>query len=92
MDPKLINPRAKRLVKTFKDAMIRMRDEDGLTIEDLDKTASVLMRVQQATGVPLSLAAMHVLRISVRLSRKARASTGLTRPSDGGPSTDLHCR
>ncbi|MEV4364894.1 hypothetical protein [Nonomuraea sp. NPDC049625] len=58
VDPALINPRAVRLVQAFKDALARMRDEEGLTFEDLNVAADLLQRIQAATGVPLALAAM----------------------------------
>ncbi|MEU0246466.1 hypothetical protein ABZ192_19450 [Streptomyces sp. NPDC006235] len=35
-DPALINPRAVRLVNAFKDALARMRDEEGLPFDDLN--------------------------------------------------------
>ncbi|WBO69511.1 hypothetical protein [Streptomyces camelliae] len=35
VDPALIHPRAVRLVNAFKDALARMRDEEGLTFDDL---------------------------------------------------------
>jgi catechol 1,2-dioxygenase len=58
VDPALINPRAVRLVQAFKDALARLRDEEGLTFDDLHAVTEVLLQIQKATGVPLSLAAM----------------------------------
>lgn len=58
VDPALINPRAVRLVEAFKDALARMRDEHGLTFDDLHTVTTLLQRLHDATGVPLSLCAM----------------------------------
>jgi catechol 1,2-dioxygenase len=54
VDPALINPRAVRLVEAFKDAVIRMRDEHGLTFDDLDIAATLLQQVHEVTGTKLS--------------------------------------
>ena len=56
--PGMINPRAVRLVEAFKDALARMRDEHGLTFDDLHAAATVLEQLHDTTGVPLSLCAM----------------------------------
>lgn len=58
VDPTLINPRAVRLVEAFRDALARMRDEHGLTFDDLHTVTTLLTQLHDATGVPLSLAAM----------------------------------
>ncbi|MBZ9645852.1 hypothetical protein [Streptomyces sp. PSKA30] len=58
VDPALINPRAVRLVEAFKDALARLRDEEGLTFDDLNAVADLLQRIQTATGAPLALVAM----------------------------------
>ncbi|MFD7282845.1 hypothetical protein ACFV80_39045 [Streptomyces sp. NPDC059862] len=58
VDPALINPRAVRLVEAFKNALARLRDEDGLTFDDLNAVADLLQRIQTATGAPLALVAM----------------------------------
>jgi catechol 1,2-dioxygenase len=58
VDPALVNPRAVRLVEAFKDALARMRDEHGLTFDDLNTVTTLLTQLHDATGVPLSLAAM----------------------------------
>jgi catechol 1,2-dioxygenase len=58
VDPALINPRAVRLVEAFKDALARLRDEHGLTFDDLNTVTTLLEQLRDATGVPLSLAAM----------------------------------
>jgi catechol 1,2-dioxygenase len=57
-DPSLVNPRAVRLVEAFKDAMARLRDEHGLTFDDLHAVTTVLEQVRDATGAPLSMVAM----------------------------------
>lgn len=58
VDPALINPRAVRLVEAFKDALARLRDEHGLTFDDLNTVTTLLTQLHDATGVPLSLCAM----------------------------------
>ncbi|WP_217235524.1 hypothetical protein [Streptomyces sp. AC555_RSS877] len=58
VDPALINPRAVRLVEAFKDALIRLRDEEGLPYDDLNAAADVLQKIQAVTGAPLALMAM----------------------------------
>ncbi|MEW1648549.1 hypothetical protein [Streptomyces sp. NPDC091219] len=58
VDPALINPRVIRLIEAFKDALARMRDEEGLTFDDLHAAAEVLQQIQTALGIPLALAAM----------------------------------
>ncbi|MCW8382473.1 hypothetical protein [Streptomyces justiciae] len=50
VDPALVDPRAIRLVEAFKDALARLRDEEGLTFDDLNAAADVLQRIQTATG------------------------------------------
>jgi catechol 1,2-dioxygenase len=58
IDPISINPRAARLVEAFKDALIRMRDGEELTSEDLNTTTELLEMVQAPTGAHLAAAAM----------------------------------
>ncbi|MEH0525619.1 dioxygenase family protein [Streptomyces stelliscabiei] len=58
VDPALINARAVRLVNAFKDALARMRDEEGLTFDDLHAATDLLQKVQAATGAPLALVSM----------------------------------
>ncbi|UUU19193.1 dioxygenase family protein [Streptomyces sp. DSM 40750] len=58
VDPALINPRAVRLVNAFKNALARMRDEEGPTFDALNADTDLLQKVQAATGAPLALAAM----------------------------------
>jgi len=60
IDSALINPRAVRLVKAFKDALVRMRDEHGFTFEDLSAAATLLQRLHDATGAPLAMFAIPV--------------------------------
>lgn len=50
VNPALINPRAVRLVKAFKDFLARMRDEEGLTYDDFRVAADLVQRVQTNTG------------------------------------------
>ncbi|MEV6588743.1 hypothetical protein [Streptomyces acidicola] len=58
VDPTLINPRAVRLIEAFKEALIRMRHEHGLTFEDLKATTDLLDKMHAATGLPLSALSM----------------------------------
>jgi catechol 1,2-dioxygenase len=58
VDPALINYRAVRLVEAFKESLARMRDEHGLTFDDLNTVATLLQQLHDATGAPLSLCAM----------------------------------
>ncbi|RNG37297.1 hypothetical protein [Streptomyces botrytidirepellens] len=58
VDPALINPRAVRLVEAFKGALAHVRDEEGLTFDDLNTVTDLLQRIQTATGAPLALVAM----------------------------------
>lgn len=53
VDPARINHRAVRLVEVFKDALARMRDEDGLTLDDLKTVLGLMERFHDASGVPL---------------------------------------
>lgn len=57
-DPISINPHAAHLVEAFKDALIRMRDGEGLTFEDLDTTTELLQMVQAPNGAALAAVAM----------------------------------
>ena len=50
--PDRINPRTVRLVEAFKDALARMRDEHGLTFDDLNTVTTLLQQLHDATGVP----------------------------------------
>ncbi|MGW0819593.1 hypothetical protein ACWD00_41550 [Streptomyces viridiviolaceus] len=58
IDPTQINPRAVRLVEAFKDALARLRDEEGLTFADLNAATALLQKMQHATGAPLATVAM----------------------------------
>ncbi|WP_406340513.1 hypothetical protein [Streptomyces sp. NBC_01578] len=58
VDPSSFNPRAIRLVEAFKQALMRLRDEEGLTFDDIKAAADLLQRVQTATSAPLALVAM----------------------------------
>ncbi|MGW2049888.1 hypothetical protein ACWCPF_32595 [Streptomyces sp. NPDC001858] len=62
VDLALVNPRAVRLVAAFKDALARMRDEEGLTFDDLNAAAPLIQKIHTVTGVPLALAAMPLYR------------------------------
>ncbi|MGW7244192.1 hypothetical protein [Streptomyces sp. NPDC054804] len=48
IDSMSFDPYSARLVGAFRDALVRMRDGEDLTVEDLD-TAADLLRIVQAT-------------------------------------------
>ncbi|MFM9448788.1 hypothetical protein [Streptomyces acidiscabies] len=49
---------AKRLVEAFRDALVRMRDGDDLTADDLDAATDLLRMVQPPGGTALAAAIM----------------------------------
>ncbi|MGW5276847.1 hypothetical protein ACWEQP_30720 [Streptomyces sp. NPDC004044] len=53
------DPRAAHAVDAFRDALIRMRDGEELTVEDLNTTADLLQMVQAPTGDALAAAMPH---------------------------------
>ncbi|MET7719338.1 hypothetical protein [Streptomyces mirabilis] len=50
IDSMSFDPHSARLVEAFRDALVRMRDGEDLTVEDLDTAAELLQRVQATKG------------------------------------------
>ncbi|GCB44518.1 hypothetical protein [Streptomyces sp. NL15-2K] len=57
-DPALSDPRAAHLVEAFRDALVRMREGEELTIQDLTTATDLLQVVQATTGASLAAAVM----------------------------------
>ncbi|MFF7702818.1 hypothetical protein [Streptomyces lydicus] len=60
--PVLHDPRAAQAVEAFRDALLRMRDGEELTTQDLDKITNLLQMVQAPTGASLAAEAMPHFR------------------------------
>ncbi|MGW4606859.1 hypothetical protein [Streptomyces sp. NPDC004532] len=56
------NPSAARLIGAFRDALIRMRDGEDLTVEDLNTATDLLQMVQTTTGGSPAAAVMPLFR------------------------------
>ncbi|MGW3826393.1 hypothetical protein ACWEAF_29855 [Streptomyces sp. NPDC005071] len=56
------DPRTAHAVDAFRDALIRMRDGEKLTVEDLDTATDLLAMVQASAGDTLAAAAMPHFR------------------------------
>ncbi|MFF7921198.1 hypothetical protein ACFZDP_08535 [Streptomyces mirabilis] len=50
IDSMSFDPHSARLVEAFRDALVRMRDGEDLTVEDLDTAAELLQMVQATKG------------------------------------------
>ncbi|MFF1739152.1 hypothetical protein [Streptomyces mirabilis] len=50
IDSMSFDPHSARLVEAFRDALVRMREGEDLTVEDLDTAADLLRKVQAAKG------------------------------------------
>ncbi|MFD7408525.1 hypothetical protein ACFV7R_39110 [Streptomyces sp. NPDC059866] len=61
-DPELFDPRAAHIVEAFRDALVRMRDGEELTVEDLDAATDLLQLVQATTGASLAAAVMPLFK------------------------------
>ncbi|MFE3032986.1 hypothetical protein ACFXKY_15245 [Streptomyces canus] len=61
-DPLSSDPRAARLVEEFRDALVRMRDGEDLTADDLAVAGDLLQMVQTPTGTALAAAVMPQFR------------------------------
>ncbi|MGP4084933.1 hypothetical protein [Streptomyces sp. KR55] len=61
-DPELFDPRAAHIVEAFRDALVRMRDGEELTIEDLNTATDLLQMVQATTGASLAAAVMPLFK------------------------------
>ncbi|WP_262059485.1 hypothetical protein [Streptomyces sp. STR69] len=70
------DPHSARLVEAFRDALVRMRDGEDLTAEDLDTAADLLLTVQAANGDSLAAEVMPLFRQVFQ-----SAETGSHRPA-----------
>ncbi|MGW2650306.1 hypothetical protein ACWC2T_36750 [Streptomyces sp. NPDC001393] len=62
IDPLSSDPHAARLVEAFSEALVRMRDGEDLTADDLDVATGLLRMVQTPDGTTLAAAAMPQFR------------------------------
>ncbi|MFE4824341.1 hypothetical protein ACFRFU_50010 [Streptomyces sp. NPDC056704] len=76
IDSMSFDPHSARLVEAFRDALVRMRDGEDLTVEDLDTAADLLRMVQAAKGDSLAAGVMPLLREVFQGGR------------DGGPASE----
>jgi len=76
IDSTSFDPDSARLVEAFRGALVRMRDGEDLTVEDLDTTAGLLMAVQAANGDSLAVEVMPLFREVFQGDR-----TGTRRPT-----------
>lgn len=56
--PVPLDPHAARLVAAFKDALVRMRDGEELTTEDLNVASELVQLVQSTTDASLAATVM----------------------------------
>ncbi|MFJ1808355.1 MULTISPECIES: hypothetical protein [unclassified Streptomyces] len=61
LSPIPLGPHAARLVAAFRDALVRMRGGEELTIEDLDVADELLQSVQATTDTSLAATVMPSL-------------------------------
>ncbi|MER6085931.1 hypothetical protein [Streptomyces sp. NPDC001833] len=86
IDSMSFDPYSARLVEAFRDALVRMRDGEELTIEDLDTAAELLQTVQAADDDSL---AAEVMPLFTEVFRGDR--TGTHRPAPAtSPSHPTH--
>lgn len=85
------DPRAAHLVEAFRDALVRMRDGEDLTVDDLDVATDLLRMVQSPTGTTLAAVVMPQFR-EVFQGRRSRSSPSerSTVPPTSGPAPH-HC-
>ncbi|WP_406340533.1 hypothetical protein [Streptomyces sp. NBC_01578] len=83
------DPRAEHAVDAFRDALIRMRDGEELTVEDLNTTADLLQMVQAPTGDALAAAAMPHFRDVFHSGRDSGTLSGPARISIRKERTDV---
>ncbi|MFE4752980.1 hypothetical protein ACFRIB_22320 [Streptomyces mirabilis] len=76
IDSMSFDPHSARLVEAFRGALVRMRDGEDLTVEDLDTAADLLRMVQAANGDSLAAGVMPLLREVFQGGR------------DGGPASE----
>ncbi|MET9090047.1 hypothetical protein ABZX77_50785 [Streptomyces sp. NPDC004237] len=57
-----LDPRVARPVEAFRDALVRMRDGEDLTVEDLDTAIDLLRMVETPTGAALAATVMPLFQ------------------------------
>ncbi|MGW0946040.1 hypothetical protein ACWD4O_26350 [Streptomyces sp. NPDC002623] len=62
IDSMPFDPHSARLVEAFRGALVRMRDGEDLTVEDLDTAAALLLMVQATNGDSLAAEVMPLFR------------------------------
>jgi hypothetical protein len=67
---------AARLAEAFRDALVRMRDGEDLTVEDLDTAAGLLQMVQATKGESLAAGVMPLFREVFQGGRDGGTSLG----------------
>ncbi|MFE9453983.1 hypothetical protein [Streptomyces sp. NPDC006739] len=85
IDPQSSDPRTARLVEAFRDALVRMRDGQDLSADDLDVAADLLQMVQTPGGATLAAAVMPQFR---DVFQGRRDSSDSSAPSGPAP---CHC-
>ncbi|MFE2315908.1 hypothetical protein ACFXC8_22695 [Streptomyces sp. NPDC059441] len=86
IDSMSFDPYSARLVEAFRDALVRMRDGEDLTVEDLDTAVDLLQIVQATDGGSL---AAEVMPLFTEVFRGDR--TGTHRPAPAtSPSHPTH--
>ncbi len=76
IDPQSSDPRTARLVEAFRDALVRMRDGEDLTADDLGVATDLLQMVQTPGGSTLAAAAMPQFRDVFQGHRDSSAPSG----------------
>ncbi|MFE2521630.1 hypothetical protein [Streptomyces mirabilis] len=88
IDSMSFDPYSARLVEAFRDALVRMREGEDLTVEDLDTAADLLRRVQAAKGDFLAAEVMPLFREVFQGGRDGGTSLGEpTVPLTSSPAT-----
>ncbi|NEB00422.1 hypothetical protein [Streptomyces sp. SID13726] len=87
--PASSDPRAAGAVAAFRGALIRMRDGQELTVDDLDTTVDLLRMVQAPAGESLAAAAMPQFREVFHAGHDSAALPGRAETSTGTESTDV---
>ncbi|MFC8198876.1 hypothetical protein ACFWBR_39770 [Streptomyces sp. NPDC060006] len=62
IDPLSSGPRVARLVEEFRDALVRMRDGEDLTADDLNVAGDLVQMMQTPTGTTLAAAVIPQFR------------------------------
>jgi hypothetical protein len=85
IDAMSFDPHSACLVEAFRDALVRMRDGEDLTVEDLDTAADLLQLVQATKGDFLAAEVMPLFREVFQGGRDGGAASesqrSLSRPA-----------